>query len=75
MAIHVATERHIARLVLQTSPANAEKIMPWSSKHDVSWYGRGVVKMKADPVVEQVCENAAVVRKSDAVEQFVHSLP
>ena len=61
MAIHVATGRHVEGLILQGPPATAEEMMRWSSKHDVPWYGRGVVKMKADPEVEQVYENAAAI--------------
>jgi fermentation-respiration switch protein FrsA (DUF1100 family) len=49
-------------LILQAPPATAGEMMRWSSKHDVPWYGRGIVKMKADPDVAQVYENAAVVR-------------
>ena len=62
MAIHVAANRHVAGLILQAPPANAEATMRWSSKHDIPWYGRGVVKMKADPAVAQVYENAAAIR-------------
>lgn len=62
MAIHVAANRHVAGLILQAPPASAEEMMRWSSKHDVPWYGRGVVKMKADPDVMQVYENAAAIR-------------
>ena len=63
MAIHVAAERHVAGLILQAPPANAAEMMRWSSKHDVPWYGRGVVKMKTDPTVERVYENAAAIHK------------
>lgn len=63
MAIHVAAERHVAGLILQAPPATAEEMMRWSSKHDVPWYGRGVVKMKADSAVEQVYENASAIHK------------
>jgi pimeloyl-ACP methyl ester carboxylesterase len=63
MAIHVAAERQVAGLILQAPPANAKEMMRWSSKHAVPWYGRGVVKMKADPTVEQVYENAAAIHK------------
>lgn len=56
MAIHVAANRHVAGLILQAPPANAEEMTRWSSKHDVPWYGRGVVKMKADPDVTQIYE-------------------
>jgi len=48
MAIHVAANRHVAGLILQAPPASADEMMRWSSKHDVPWYGRGLVKMKAD---------------------------
>ena len=61
MAIHVAAERHVPGLILQAPPATAEEMMRWSSKHDVPWYGRGVVKMKAEPEIEQVYENAAAI--------------
>ena len=63
MAIHVAAERHVAGLILQAPPATAKEVMQWSSKHDVPWYGRGVVKMKADPDVEKVYENAAAIHE------------
>jgi fermentation-respiration switch protein FrsA (DUF1100 family) len=49
-------------LILQAPPASAEEMMRWSSKHDVPWYGRGVVKVRADPDVAQVYENAAAIR-------------
>jgi len=62
MAIHVAANRHVAGLILQAPPASADEMMRWSSKHDVPWYGRGLVKMKADPEVTQVYENAAAIR-------------
>ena len=62
MAIHVAANRHVAVLILQAPPASADEMMRWSSKHDVPWYGRGLVKMKADPEVTQVYENAAAIR-------------
>lgn len=62
MAIHVAANRRVAGLILQAPPATAEEMMRWSSKHDVPWYGRGVVKMKADSDVTQVYENAAGIR-------------
>jgi len=62
MAIHVAANRQVAGLILQAPPANAEEMLRWSSKHDVPWYGHGVVKMKADPDVAQVYENAAAIR-------------
>ena len=63
MAIHVAAERHVAGLILQAPPATAQEMMRWSSKHDVPWYGRGVVRMKAAPDVEQVYENATAIRR------------
>jgi uncharacterized protein len=62
MAVHVAANRHVAGLILQAPPANAEEMMRWSSKHDVPWYGRGVVKMRADADVAHVYENAAAIR-------------
>jgi uncharacterized protein len=62
MAVHVAANRRVAGLILQAPPASAEEMMRWSSKHDIPWYGRGVVKMKADPDVAQVYENAAAIR-------------
>ena len=61
LAIHVAAERHVAGLILQAPPATAEEMMRWSSKHDLPWYARGAVKMKADPDVQQVYENAATI--------------
>ncbi len=62
MAIHVAANRQVAGMILQAPPASAEEMMRWSSKHDVPWYGRGLVKLKADPDVAQVYENAAAIR-------------
>jgi pimeloyl-ACP methyl ester carboxylesterase len=62
MAIHVAANRQVAGLILQAPPAKADEMLRWSSKHDVPWYGRGIVKMKADPDVVQVYENAAAIR-------------
>ena len=62
IAVHVAAERQVAGLILQAPPASADEMMRWSSKHDVPWYGRGVVKMKADPDIEQVYENASAIR-------------
>lgn len=62
MAIHVAANRQVAGLILQAPPANAREMMQWASKHDVPWYARGIVKLKADPEVTQVYENAAAIR-------------
>lgn len=62
MAIHVAANRHVAGLILQAPPASAKEMMRWSSKHDVPWYVRGLLKLKADPDVTQVYENAAAIR-------------
>ena len=63
MAIHVAANRQVSGLILQAPPANAEGMMQRSSKHDVPWYGRGIVKIKADSAVEQVYEGATAIRK------------
>ncbi|HKV93304.1 MAG TPA: alpha/beta hydrolase [Candidatus Angelobacter sp.] len=62
MAIHVAANRRVEGLILQAPPANATEMMRWASKHDVPWYARGVVKLKSDPEVAQVYENAAAIR-------------
>jgi hypothetical protein len=62
MAIHVAANRHVAGLILQAPPGNAKEMMRSASKHDVPWYVRGVVKLKADQDVTQVYENAAAIR-------------
>jgi len=62
VAIHVAANRHVAGLMLQAPLANTDDMMRWSSKHDLPWYGRGLLKMKADPDVTQVYENAAAIR-------------
>jgi len=61
MAIHVAANRQVAGLILQAPPAHADEMLRWSSKHDVPWFARAVVKMKADPDVRQVYENAAAI--------------
>ncbi len=63
MAIHVAAKRQVAGLILQAPPGSADEMMRWSSKHAVPWYGRGVAKMKVDPAVQQVYENAAAIHK------------
>jgi len=62
LAIHLAANRNVAGLILQAPPASSEEMMRWSSKHDVPWYAHGVVKMKADPDVTEVYENAAAIR-------------
>jgi pimeloyl-ACP methyl ester carboxylesterase len=62
VAMHVAANRHVAGSMLQAPPANTDDMMRWSSKHDLPWYGRGLLKMKADPHVTQVYENAAAIR-------------
>ncbi len=62
MAIHVAAGRPVAGLILQAPPANAEEVARWSSKHDVPWYGRGLVKMKVDPSLQPLYEGATAIR-------------
>lgn len=62
MAIHVAANRHVAGLILQAPPATAAEMMRWSSKHEVPWYARGIVKLKSDPDVTPVYENADAIR-------------
>ena len=64
MAIHVAAERHVAGLILQAPPATAQEMMRWSSKHDVPWYGRGVVKIKADPEVDVRLSRSGALNKT-----------
>jgi uncharacterized protein len=62
MAIHVAANRSVAGLILQAPPASAREMMQWSSKHDVPWFARGLVKLKTAPDVTPVYENAAAIR-------------
>ena len=35
LAVHVASERHVAGLMLQAPPASADEMAAWSSQHDV----------------------------------------
>jgi uncharacterized protein len=62
IAVHIAANRPVAGLVLQAPPASAPEMMRFASKHDVPWFARGVVKLKADPSVVPVYGNAAALR-------------
>ncbi len=72
IAIHVAKERQVSGLILQAPPASSKEMLQWSSKHDVPWYGRGFIKMKADPAVTQVYEGATKIRKVNSPLLVIH---
>lgn len=58
LAIQVAAQRPTAGLILQAPPASSDGMTKQSSRHDVPWYGRGIVKISADPSVRQLYEGA-----------------
>lgn len=43
-----------------------------SSKHDVPWYARGIVKIEADQDVQTVYNNADAMRKIDVPLLVIH---
>ena len=61
LAIHVAAQRTATGLILQAPPASSDEMTKTSSHHDVPWYGRGIVKIKADPSVRQLYEGAKAI--------------
>ncbi len=64
LAVHVATERSVAGLILQAPPASAEEMAAWSSKHEVPRLARGLVKVSIDPEVQPIYENVREIRKT-----------
>ena len=62
LALHVAAAREVAGVILQAPPATAEAMLQYSSHHDVPWFGRGMVSMRADDAVRPLYEGAAAVR-------------
>ena len=53
LAVHVASRRTVAGLILQAPPASADEMAAWSSKHDVPRFARGVVNVTVDAEVQQ----------------------
>lgn len=63
LAVHVASERKVAGLILQAPPASADEMAAWSSKHDVPRFARGIVKVSVDAAVQPIYENAKEIKK------------
>ena len=57
LAVHVASQRDVAGLILQAPPASADEMAAWSSTHDVPRLARGVVKVTMDADVQPMYEN------------------
>lgn len=57
LALHVASQRTVAGLILQAPPASAEEMAAWSSQHDVPRFARRVVKMTVAADVQPIYEN------------------
>ena len=58
LAVHVASRRSVAGLILQAPPASADEMAAWSSKHDVPRLARGLVKVTVDAEVQPIYNNA-----------------
>lgn len=63
LAVHVASERRVAGLILQAPPASADEMAAWSSKHDVPRVARGFVKVTVDDAVRPIYENVKEISK------------
>ncbi len=63
LAVHVASERHVAGLMLQAPPASADEMAAWSSQHDVPRLLRGIVKVTIDPEVRPIYDNVKEIGK------------
>ncbi len=57
LAVHVASQRIVAGLILQAPPASADEMAAWSSKHDVPRFARGLVKVTVDAEVQPIYGN------------------
>ncbi len=63
LAVHVASQRNVAGLILQAPPASADEMAAWSSKHDVPRFARGVVRVTVDAQVQPIYENVREIAK------------
>ena len=63
LAVHVASERSVAGLILQAPPASADEMAVWSSQHDVPRFARGVVKVTVDDSVRPIYDNVRGIAK------------
>ena len=57
LAVHVASRRSVAGLILQAPPASADEMAAWSSKHDVPRLARGLVSVTVDAEVQPIYNN------------------
>ena len=57
LAVHVASQRPVAGMILQAPPASADEMAVWSSKHDVPRFARGMVKVTVAAEVQPIYEN------------------
>jgi len=61
LAVHVASQRPVAGMILQAPPASADEMAAWSSKHDVPRFARGVIKVSVDAEVQPIYENVKAI--------------
>ena len=66
LAVHVASRRAVAGLILQAPPASADEMAAWSSKHDVPRLARGLVKVTVDAEVQPIYNNVQEIASTSA---------
>jgi pimeloyl-ACP methyl ester carboxylesterase len=66
LAVHVASLRTVAGLILQAPPASADEMAAWSSKHDVPRLARGLVKVTVDAEVQPIYNNVQEIASISA---------
>ena len=63
LAVHVASHRSVAGLILQAPPASADEMALWSTQHDVPRFARGIVKVTINAAVQPIYENVKEIAK------------